>query len=63
MAYVASELKTRLINQQMCSEREFAHASTMQCEVWVKKHSEDPWIHLMCSKKPTRKESLDFSLS
>lgn len=42
MASVNSELKTRLINQQMCSERELAHVSTVQCEVWVKKHSEDP---------------------
>lgn len=63
MAYVDSELKTRLVNQQMCSERELAHASAMQCEVWVKKRNEDPWIHWMCSKEPTRKESHVFSLS
>lgn len=61
MVYVDS--KTRLINQQMCSERELAHASTVQCEFWVKKHFEGLWIHLMSSKEPTRKESLDFSFS
>lgn len=47
----------------MCSERKLDHASKMQCEVWVEKHSQDPWTHFMCSKDPTRKEPLNFLLA
>lgn len=47
----------------MCGERKLDHASKMQCEVWVKKHSQDPWTHLMYSKDPTRKEPPNFLLA